>query len=190
MNTIDEIFPRVHLRDYSLELVQAWEQDFKNDDVCVSQGDIKTHEHSVDSIVSPANSFGYMTGGIDAIYVSWFGESVNENAQRAIKQHSFGELPVGSALIVDTGSDVIKKCIVAPTMRVPMIVPPINAYLSFRAALIAIVYHNRTNLGCNRINSMLCPGMGTATGKISAKDASQMMYLAYTQVKNHIIQNS
>jgi hypothetical protein len=62
------IFPMlaVHLRDINAGIVKAWEQAFADvPEVHVSRGDI--FEHKADAIVSPANSFGFMDGGIDCI---------------------------------------------------------------------------------------------------------------------------
>lgn len=55
-----------HLRDINAAVAKAWERQFAGlHDVEVSCGDIL--ERRADAIVSPANSFGYMDGGIDLI---------------------------------------------------------------------------------------------------------------------------
>jgi hypothetical protein len=52
------------LRDVSADMVQAWQKYFLGvANVRTSLGEI--FESSADAIVSPANSFGYMDGGID-----------------------------------------------------------------------------------------------------------------------------
>jgi hypothetical protein len=57
----------IHLRDINAALVAAWERAFADaPDVIVTRGDLL--EHAADAVVSPANSFGYMDGGIDLVY--------------------------------------------------------------------------------------------------------------------------
>ncbi len=72
-----------------------------------------------DAIVSPANSFGFMDGGIDALYTYQFGPELQRRLQALIMTEHVGELPIGTAVIVPTMHDDIPWCISAPTMRVP-----------------------------------------------------------------------
>ena len=59
-------------------------------------------EESADAIVSPANSFGYMDGGVDLAYSRFFGFELQDRLQAYLHEHYFGELPVGSAVIIQT----------------------------------------------------------------------------------------
>ncbi len=53
-------------------LAEAWRKFFSElDFVTVPHGSIL--DARCDAVVSPANSFGFMDGGIDAIYLSFFG---------------------------------------------------------------------------------------------------------------------
>ena len=84
-----------------------------------------------DAVVSPANSFGFMDGGIDATYRTHFGPEIQERVQRVIVERHHGELLVGAADLVETGHNTIPYMIVAPTMRVPMVLTDtVNAYLA------------------------------------------------------------
>jgi O-acetyl-ADP-ribose deacetylase (regulator of RNase III) len=49
----------------------------------VGFGDI--FEATADSIVSPANSFGYMDGGIDAAYLARFGAGLQSRLQQHLR---------------------------------------------------------------------------------------------------------
>ena len=82
MNTL----PALYLRDTNSMVVAAWSHHFSDTDrVFVSQGDIRDlPDGHVDAVVSPANSFGFMTGGIDAVYKGWLGEQVETFVQEAI----------------------------------------------------------------------------------------------------------
>jgi O-acetyl-ADP-ribose deacetylase (regulator of RNase III) len=124
---------------------------------------------SGDAIVSPANSFGFMDGGIDAAYTAHFGQHVQEELQRRIREETpFGELLVAQAMTIRTLSDAIPLLISAPTMRVPMrIVDPFAIALASRAAVIAAIQAGA--------RSVLFPGMGTGCGEIPHAFAATMM---------------
>lgn len=83
----------------------------------IQQADILRAAHT--SLVSPANSYGYMNGGIDLAYRFHFGIQIEHTVQAAIKKTAGPYLPVGQALLVPTGHDVIQTLIVAPTMFIP-----------------------------------------------------------------------
>jgi len=52
--------------------------------VSVYQGSI--FDEPADAIVSPANSFGFMDGGIDRLYLERFGQSLQDRVQAQIRQ--------------------------------------------------------------------------------------------------------
>jgi O-acetyl-ADP-ribose deacetylase (regulator of RNase III) len=170
----------VHLRDINPGIVKAWEQAFADvPEVQVSQGDI--FEHKADAIVSPANSFGFMDGGIDLLYSRYFGWSLQTNLQALLAEQHYGELPVGQAVVVATGHHSIPILVSAPTMRVPAdISTTVNVYLAFRAALIAVLAHNESTKA--PIQTLLVPGLGTGIGAVAPTAAARQMRLAYDAI--------
>jgi hypothetical protein len=56
----------------------------------------------------------------------------------------------------------------------------VNAYLAFRAALRAVLAHNRS--GAPPIRSLLCPGLGTAVGRIPVARCARQMRVAWDRV--------
>jgi O-acetyl-ADP-ribose deacetylase (regulator of RNase III) len=165
------------LRDISAEMVQAWRKYFTGiANVRISHGDI--FESSADAIVSPANSFGYMDGGIDLVYLQRFGWELQTRLQTHLRTDHDGELPVGQATIVETFDTNIPYLVSAPTMRVPMnVTNTVNAYLAFRAAIRAIKQHNREQPGA--IRTVLCPGLCTAIGRMPPELAARQMAAAF-----------
>jgi O-acetyl-ADP-ribose deacetylase (regulator of RNase III) len=171
---------KIYLRDRNPDLVKHWEYYFQvEDDVQPSCGDIfGPGDHmKVDAIVSPANSFGYMDGGIDFVYSSVLGWGMSDDLRRKINVTYSGELLVGQAAIVDIRESnpnaKIRWLISAPTMRVPMrVANTVNAFLAFRAALKAAEEHPE-------INSFVCPGLGTAVGEMPYKRCALQMFEAY-----------
>jgi O-acetyl-ADP-ribose deacetylase (regulator of RNase III) len=165
------------LRDMDVDVVGAWRSHFKGiDNIHISQGEIFGVE--ADAIVSPANSFGYMDGGIDLLYVQRFGWELQDRLQSHLRERHDGELPVGQAAIIETFDARMPFLISAPTMRVPMnVATTVNAYLSFRAAIRAVKQHNSEN--SERIRSVLCPGLCTGVGRMPAALAAKQMATAY-----------
>ena len=171
---------KLYLRDRSPDVVAAWRAHFAGvRDVEISEGDIFAGDApTADAIVSPANSFGYMDGGIDGVYSQRFGSEMCQRLCTLIRAAWDGELPVGCAAIVETGDRAIPYLVSAPTMRVPMDVSEtVNAYLAFRAALIAVREANRRKPGM--IQSVLCPGLCTFSGHMSADKSARQMRFAH-----------
>lgn len=179
---------KLHLRDLSPSLVTAWREAFAGvEDVEISQGDIFSRKAGVigpadpidvraDAVVSPANSFGFMDGGIDAVFTYQLGPQVQAAVQQKIVSEWAGELPVGQALIVPTGRPEIPFCISAPTMRSPSIVSnTVNAYLALRAALIVALAHDK-------IRTILCPGLATAVGRMPPRRCARQMRAAWDRI--------
>ncbi|MCP4153466.1 MAG: AraC family transcriptional regulator [bacterium] len=162
----------VWLVDINPELVSAWKKyfkDFKN--VHIECEDIlKIAENT---IVSPANSYGYMDGGIDLMYTHFFGLRPQQEIQRLIGFRREGYLPVGAAVLVKTGDDRIPYMISAPTMISPGPVADCNAFFATAAAL--QVAHKNQNL----VKKLFCPGMATGVGRVSPENAAKEMALAY-----------
>jgi O-acetyl-ADP-ribose deacetylase (regulator of RNase III) len=171
---------RIYLRDLYSQLVDAWKTSFRDiPDVEASQGQI--FDLKADAIISPANSFGFMDGGIDLVYSRYFGWHVQERLQKLLRDEYDGQLPVGMAIIVETDHPEMPYVISAPTMHAPSDVSETqNAYLAFRAALRAVQKKNEQQPGA--IQSILCPGLATATGQMPFKACARQMYTAYMQV--------
>jgi O-acetyl-ADP-ribose deacetylase (regulator of RNase III) len=84
----------LYLVDRSQELVREWQEQFVNcPAVEVLSGDY--FQKPADAIVSPANSFGIMDGGLDLAIRSELGFAIEQKVQEVIVQKYHGELPVG-----------------------------------------------------------------------------------------------
>jgi hypothetical protein len=67
-------------------------------------------------------------------------------------------------------------------MRVPEnVAHTLNAYLAFRAILLAVRRHN-TSEGSVPIRSLLVPGLGTGIGAMEARRCAAQMRMAFDQV--------
>ena len=107
---------RIILTAIDKPLADAWQRycgDLRF--VTVHHGPI--FDVACDAVVSPANSFGFMDGGIDRLYTEFFGRGVQDRLQDCIRGCHHGELLVGQAEVVATDHPATPFLIAAPTMR-------------------------------------------------------------------------
>ncbi|WP_445721390.1 macro domain-containing protein [Flavobacterium sp.] len=161
------------------ELGTAWKEDFKEcPNVTIIGQDIL--EVECDAIVSPANSFGFMDGGLDLHLSEKLGWHLQEELQAQIAQLDERELLIGKSITLATGNEKIPFLISAPTMRVPMsfnIATSVNAYLAMKAILIACKKNEA-------IKTVAIPGLATGCGRMPFHIASSQMFLAYDEIIN------
>jgi O-acetyl-ADP-ribose deacetylase (regulator of RNase III) len=173
---------RIFLVDRSALLVTHWQEQFSDCPVVEALAGDYFHKPA-DAIVSPANSFGIMDGGLDLAIRDQLGFIVETRIQEVILERYHGELPVGCAEIITTDDARWRYMIAAPTMRVPEPIPfTINAYLAFRALLVALENFNRA-AGKREIDSLVCCGLGTGIGRVSAPTCAKQMRAAYQTMK-------
>ena len=77
-------------------------------------------------MVSAANSFGLMDGGVDAAITAFFGTQLQTRVQNHILREYLGEQPVGTAFVIETGDNNHPWLVHAPTMRVPLTIDGIT----------------------------------------------------------------
>jgi O-acetyl-ADP-ribose deacetylase (regulator of RNase III) len=124
------------------------------------------------ALVSPANSFGDMSGGVDKAIDDFFGGQAQKRVQAHIREEFLGEMPVGAATILPMLHRQFPFLIVAPTMRIPGYAgKTINAYLAMRAILVAVTRHNQSN--ANRIYHIALPSLCTGVGGMSYGEAAE-----------------
>jgi O-acetyl-ADP-ribose deacetylase (regulator of RNase III) len=179
------LLERILLVDSKSTLVGAWSDAFAGiADVSPIQGDFFAHD--ADALVSPANSFGYMDGGLDLAIRNELGLGIEQAVQAAIRERHHGELPVGSAEVVATGHARWPWLVVAPTMRYPEDVSStLNAYLAFRAALLAVERHNQL-AGTAPIRTLVCPGLATGIGRLPPARCAAQMRRAFDEAQGQL----
>lgn len=152
-----------------------------------------------DCVVSAANSFGLMDGGVDQCITDYFGVQMMHRVQNRIIREFAGEQPVGTSIIVpgitddmigtEKRFDRLKFVAHTPTMRVPRDVDGSDhAYKAMKAALLAVKNHNMTvdteMIQGARINTLVTPGLATLAGRVPHDKAAQQMALAVYHVMN------
>jgi len=162
----------LHLVDTNPALVSAWKSAFADlPEVSIQQGNILSVAHN--TIVSPANSYGFMNGGIDLAYRWFFPKGLEVRVHQAISARPEHFLPVGESLVVCTSHERIPHLIVAPTMFIPEPVPSENCYLAMQAVLRSAAADAEVG------KAVFCPGLGTGTGCVPPADAAREMVRAY-----------
>jgi O-acetyl-ADP-ribose deacetylase (regulator of RNase III) len=173
---------KILLVDRSATMCGAWRECFDEyEEVEVIEGDYFLRP--ADAMVSPANSFAIMDGGLDLAIRHELGFEVERSAQRVVVERHHGELPVGHAEIVATSRASWPFLVIAPTMRIPeSVARTLNAYLAFRAVLLAVSRHNQDRAR-PRIDSVVCSGLGTGVGGMEPRRCALQMRMAYRQVR-------
>ncbi|MFR9729089.1 macro domain-containing protein [Saccharopolyspora sp. MS10] len=139
----------------------------------------------VDAVVSPANSYGWMRSGVDALYSRTF-PNVEESVRSAVLAYHGGELPVGEALLVPTGSPAPAWLVSSPTMRTPGEVLPndtVHPYLAARAVL-RLWAHGVLENGMRVrevVRSIALPGLGTGVGGVAPQLCAHQVAAAWDE---------
>lgn len=140
----------------------------------------------IDVIISPANSFASMGGGIDRVLRNMF-SGVETKIQDEIKKKKLGIssrgdpfLPVGDCIIVPTGNDKCKYMASAPTMYLPRnIVGTDNVYKAFLAVLNKV-----GSIPLQTDITIACCGLGTGIGGLSGTECATQIKKAYNEYYN------
>ncbi|NML20631.1 Appr-1-p processing protein [Pseudoflavitalea sp. G-6-1-2] len=168
---------KVILTDMNPRMISAWQEFFKGKEgVSIIEGDLTAM--NCDAIVSPANSFGFMDGGVDYAISERLGWELEKRLQQQIRELPEGELLVGRAMVLETGDKLIPYLISAPTMRIPTnfnIDTSVNAYLAMKAALLAALQHPH-------ISSVAITGFCTGVGRMQPIISARQMFIAWEEV--------
>ena len=166
---------QVTLVDTDNILVRAWQYEFGAfPAVRLMAGSIFCVD--ANTLISPANSFGVMDGGLDGKLRDFFGSGLEKRVRERIRSQFHGELPVGLATTLETGHSQYPYLICAPTMRFPMEVPStVNAYLAMKAIL------NEATAYPEQL-SIAVPGLCSLSGRMPPTSVARQMRIAYERV--------
>jgi len=169
------------LCDINADLCHEWRSRFRRHGVDVQHGDF--FDVAADAYVSPANSHGIMDGGFDLLLRARF-PGVDVRVQREIDQRG-GMLPIGHAVIVETGDWDVPYLVSVPTMERPSrIAHTNNVYLAMRG-LLKTVYDFNTRMD-SPIQSLAIPGLGTGVGAMPPSIAAAQMIEAYEEFLDEV----
>ena len=137
--------------------------------IIVKQGDIT--QINCDAIINPANSFGYMGGGVAGAIKHIGGKNIEKEAV------SKAPILVGKAIATTSGRLSCKYVIHAPTMKRPAMRTSVeNIEQATRAAL---KLAEKLDLNCVAI-----PGMGTGVGRVNTEKAAKAIITIVKEFEN------
>lgn len=139
-------------------------------EVTVLHGDLISVAEN--TVVSPANAYGLMDGGIDAAYAAAI-PRVQDLVRDAIACRPEGYLPLGAALLVAVQHARIQYVLATTTTPFVEAVTSDNAYRAMRA-LLRVAAANP-----DRVRSVYCPGLCTGIGMVPPDEAARAMASAY-----------
>jgi O-acetyl-ADP-ribose deacetylase (regulator of RNase III) len=155
----------------------------KNINVDFLNCDLKklVEEKMIDIIISPANSYGAMTGGID-IDICELDNSIQKKVYERVKiSHYFDMdnepyIPVGICEPIKINHNL--TLLMAPTMKHPKDISETNnIFLAFNAILIclqSLQYHYH-----HKKITIACPCLGTGCGNIDAEISAKQIFHAF-----------
>lgn len=164
----------------SESLASAWDYFSKVD---ILQGDFQTLDLSNTCVVSPSNSFGLFTGGVDYyIARTAFPEdphALTRLAQKEISEKFGGQVPVGACHIMPV-NDRLPFLGICPTMRTPASALALDSTIPYDCTFSAITAVTRYNAESSHspIKNVLMFGFGTGVGGLSVMHCARMMALA------------
>ena len=166
----------VEYNQYSASFFKEAFKDYPN--VTVINDDLlhfyNEHKKEVDCLVSPANSYGHMSGGFDARLSDILGWDFQLKVQAYIKEHFNGEQPVGTSFIIKTDFDNL-YLIHTPTMKYPSRIKDDNIITTCTTSTLKCALEN--NIKC-----IVLPVFGGSCGGLSPEVTSKRMLEAYTKL--------
>jgi len=137
--------------------------------IIVKQGDLTTI--NCDAVVNPANSLGYMGGGVAG--------ALKRNGGAEIENEAIKNAPikVGNAVATTAGQLPCKYVIHAPTMAKPAM--RIGVENVKQATFAALKLAEKLT-----ISSIAIPGMGTGVGGVLPKDAAKAIVKIVKKFEN------
>ena len=171
--------PMVYLLAMQPELASAFAQAFNDaEDVKIAREDFASfmdRHPEVDGIVSPANSFGLLSGGLDKALRDYFGKELQDTVRERIKNAWCGEQTVGTSMAVDIPGFPGKTLLHTPTMRTPSkITDDLIVYSCMRSALMEALKSG--------LDAIVVPAFGGGSGQIPAEVIAHHMRSAWDQI--------
>ncbi len=165
-------------------LALAWES------AAAGRVGVRVHRGSIldvpaQAVVSPANSYGWMRGGIDAVYARAFPDAEQRVRSAVLATHG-GELPVGQALIVPTDAVAPAWLITAPTMREPaetLAADTVHPFLAARAVF-RLWRDGALDDGSavrEVVRTIAVPGLGTGVGRVPPVVCARQLAAAWDE---------
>ena len=170
----DAMATKIVLVDINPKMIRAWRATFEeNPEAEIVQGSML--EQKVDAWVTPTNARASMDGGLDAAIKNHLGQAIEKRVQLEIRRLYGGQLAVGHATCVPTGSTLPGYLISTPTMTGSSenISHTLNVALACAAAFQAVHMQNAREAGQHPVGRLARTG-GAIRGKSRLRSADLM----------------
>lgn len=134
------------------------------------------HSGRAGCLVSPANSYGNMDGGVDRDYRERF-PGIEDKLLHYIEEHHGGRLRIGSAQLIPTTDIQFPYLLFSPTVEAPGELSSIDNVSRATAAYLTEALKYNFKLEQNgsqekKIRNLLVPGFGTGFGGLLPEDSA------------------
>jgi O-acetyl-ADP-ribose deacetylase (regulator of RNase III) len=177
--------PSIVFFDFNKETIQGYEKVLKGKykniiflHYTLDEIVDKYYEDNPIILVSPANSYGDMNGGIDRDIIKKF-PLVKERVLKLVKKSAYSDsgnrpyIPVGVCKFVEL-DDKSNVLLMAPTMLTPRnIVGTNNVYLAFHS-----IFKNVKDLNSDVV--VVIPCLGTGIGGLSGEESAKQIARVFT----------
>lgn len=138
------------------------------------------------TLISPANRYGNMDGGIDRAYAEKFPD-IEARLEKFLSVKG-GMIDFGESIIVPTYDNKYPHIIFSPTIDRPGdLAHPENIRNATKAVLKKAIRYNMKGPK-KPITNLLFPGLGTGYGNLEPKIAAREMYKGYMQANAELEQ--
>ncbi|MCQ2795233.1 MAG: macro domain-containing protein [Bacilli bacterium] len=170
---------KIYIVEYSKYTADIFKDAFKGcKNITVINDDLKNffinHKDEIDCLVSPANSYGHMSGGFDARLSDILGWDFQLKVQDYIKTHFNSCQPVGTSFIIKTHLPHL-SLIHTPTMKYPSRILDDSIIETCMASTLTCALDND-------IKCIVIPVFGGSCGGLSPEVTSKRMLNAYKKL--------
>lgn len=181
MTKLEEL--KIYIVDRDHITCEKLKEEFDGiENVEIVQADVRRfyseHKDEIDCLVSPANAYGYMTGGFDAALSDILGWDFQNKVQAYIKQNFYGEQGVATSFIIETDTPGL-SLIHTPSMQYPSLIKDdMIVYYCMRSTLMCALQNN--------VKCVVIPVFGGLCGGIQPDISSKRLKEAYLQIMNNV----
>jgi O-acetyl-ADP-ribose deacetylase (regulator of RNase III) len=174
--------PILHFVDLNKTFVQAFSKEFRGvPNIKTSVGRVEDLKAKHLAFVSPANSFGYMDGGIDRVYSREMFPGVEAKVKETIASLGLVResldrpyLPVGSCFLIEGAPS--RFLIIAPTMLLPRDIRGTKNVFWAMYGILNLLKKLESKVS---LAEVICPALGGGIGMVPPEEIARQCKLAY-----------
>ena len=186
--TIIMSFIKTEIRDLDIQVIQAYKNAIKKGNLNIPcyQEDIFNSEKG-STLVSPANTYGIMDGGLDQEFLNFFGYELQTQVLNYLDNMHEGKLDIGKSQIIPTNHNKYKHIIITPTIEKPGFrSSPKNIYDATKSIINETTKFNKGAPVSFKIKNLVIPGLGTGFGDMIPQESANAFVQGYKEGINEL----